>query len=403
MAVKKWFALTGMFLLFTSLIFAQADTEQAPEAAQNYYIDRSERDPRFIQRLLWDKADHALRYELILEQLGTNGRYSEIERVSVEEAFAEVSLRVGNYRYRVEVYDFFDELAFSTEWREFSIIRAIQPGLTSFYPSAFYLDDDEEWVINLRGQNLLPESEIYLKQDNRIIRPQSHDSNGSSSRLVFSEISLAPGKYVVYVRNPGGLDASMGTFTISYKKLHDLNISLGYAPIAPLYGFLFKDFTWNTSEKLDAPFPDSFYFLGAAAKINFIIAKRSWGFLGVEASASFTYMQHKKDDYTSEALFLNTHLSLLYQKYIIKNVFAINIILGGGFVTLLDFYYEYPVGTPTEKTNSFIPSAIAGFSAVLFFSKPFYINAGADFIQMFPPDNPLPGFLRPFLTVGVWL
>jgi hypothetical protein len=401
MDMKKIAFLLLLFLFFISTIFAQTDTLHEENA--NYYIDRSEAELRFVQRILWDKADHALRYVLILQQQQQNRTYREIERISVEETFAEVSLRAGQYRYQVEVYDLIDEYSFTTEWREFTVIRALQPELSGFSPQRFYLDEDDTWEINLRGRNLLPGSEIYLVQENnRTIKPQSHSSNGTTSHLVFSEISLVPGQYKVYVKNPGGLDVSLGTFSISYKKLVDMNISLGYAPIIPLYGFLFRDIIGGNKD-MEAPFPGDFHLVSAAAKINLIPFKRSWGYLGIEASASITYLQHEREAYATEAFFLNTHLGLLYQKYFIKNTFAVNINLGAGFTTVMDFFYEYPKGAPTEKITSFSPSALAGFSFVVFFSKSFHLNTGADFIQVFTPDDPFPGFIRPYLMAGLWL
>ena len=374
-----------------------AETAEAAPSEINYYIDYSEAEPRFIQRLIWEQSNFVYRYEVIVERQQNNGSFTEVERLSTEESFAEVSLPAGNYRYQINLFDLLDEYASTTRWREFEIIRALQPELAGFSPSNFYLDEEKNWVITLRGQNLLQRSEIFLVDGNRMIRAQSHTSEGNTSIAVFSPVSLSVGKFYVYVRNPGGLDTRLGTFTIANKKPFDMNISVGYAPIIPLYGYLFKD------SDIEAPFPDSFYLLGAGAKISIVPFKRVWGNLGLEVSSSFTKLKHDFGSYTPEANALNTHLSFLYQLYFFEKFLALNVSLGAGAFTLMDFHYKYPVGNPTENITSAIPSAAAGLSFMIFVFKPFFINLGADFIHAFSVDSPMPGFITPFLHVGFQL
>jgi hypothetical protein len=372
------------------------DSDESPEQ-QNYYIDRSEGEPRFIQRLMWRETAYILRYEVIVEKQEDDGSYRETERVSTEHNFAEFSLTAGRYRYRVDLYDLIDEFAFSTEWREFDIIRALQPELTRFSPQAFYLDEDDVWEITLHGKNLLPDSQIYLIQDESKIIPISRVSEGEASRLIFSWKSLVMGKYYIYVKNPGGLDTRSGPFVIANKKRFDVNLSLGYAPIVPLYGYLFRD------SDVEAPFTGFFYPLGAAVKFNFFPFKRIWGNLGIEFFGSFTSLKRERQYYSAEALLLNTHLSILYQKYFQEKTYAVNVGLGLGATTLYDFHFTYPSGGQTEPISAIIPSIIQEFSFTVFVRKPFFINTGIDFIQTFSTDKPMPGFIRLFVMAGVHL
>jgi len=372
------------------------NADESPEE-QNFYIDRSEGEPRFIQRLMWKEADYVLRYEIIVEKREDDGTYREAERVSTEQNFVEFSLTAGQYRYRVDLYDLVDQLAASSEWREFDVIRALQPAVTGFSPQAFYLDEDDVWEITLRGKNLLPDSEIYLVQDGSKIKPIRHISEKESCRLIFSWQSLVSGEYSIYVKNPGGLDTELGPFIIANKKKFDFNISLGYAPIIPLYGYLFKD------TGVEAPFTGFLYPLGAAAKFNFFPFKRVWGNLGIEVSSSFAFLRQGREYYSAEALLLNTHLGFLYQKYFQKKTYAVNAGLGIGATTLYGFYFTYPSGGQTETVNTVIPSIIQEFSFTVFVFKPFFINTGIDFIQTFSPDKPMPGFIRLLILAGVHL
>ena len=377
--------------------FAQLAASTSPQE-QSFFIDREGEEPRFIQRLFWEEAMYALRYAVIVEQLEQDGSYSEVFRASTSESFIDLPLYAGHYRFRVDVFDLVDEFAFSTEWQYFEILRAFQPRLTSFSPQAFLIDSTETWELNVRGENLLPESRFYLVRGNVRINPQRHTSEGDSATLVFYRASLGSGRYYLYVINPGGLDARLGTFVI--RRSIDLNISLGFAPIIPLYGFLFDDFTF-LDYSVVAPFPDSFYALSAIARINFIPFKRTWGYMGAELSSSLSALEHQREHHTANAFFLNTHLSLLYQRYFFRRNVALNLIAGLGITTLFDFHYTYPAGPQTESMTPHYVSAIAGISVKGFFLNPFFISAGIDFIHIFSPEGSRPGFLRPSFALGV--
>ncbi|GBU28871.1 hypothetical protein R84B8_02433 [Treponema sp. R8-4-B8] len=403
MANKIRFLITAILLIGLCLPFAfgqsnESSSDEDETEQQNYYIDRNENDSRFIQRLIWTAADYVFRYEVIVEKQDDDGNYNEVERVSVKQNFAEVSLTAGKYRYRVDIYDLVNNYASSSDWHDFEIIRALQPELTNFNPRFFYLDEDNVWEINLQGQNLLPNSEIYLVQNGSKIRPQRHIANGDSARLVFSGRSLVIGEYSIYVKNPGGLDVQLGPFVITNKKPFDLNISLGYAPFVPLYGYIFKD-----SDNFEAPFIDSFYPQSATFKISYIPIKHVWGYLGAEISGALSFFRNERKIYSTQAFFLNTHLSVLYQKYFFKKAFAVNVNLGAGFSTLLDFYYKYSSGYQGESIINIIPSITFDLSFLVFVFNPFYIRIGVDFIHAFTSDNPMPGFIIPFVVAGIQL
>ena len=417
MAYKKRFFFLIM-LFIAVFLFAQV-TESAEPSNQglvdeefeevevqelNYYLDRSGREPRFIQRLIWHGDEYALRYVLIVQKRENDGRFTEVERVETETNVCEVSLVAGRYRYSVEVYDLFDELAFTTNWHEFDVIRAIQPILSSFDPGNFYLDEDEEWVITVRGRNFLPETEFVLVQDNSRIRPQNVTLEGNTARLEFSGSSLFPGKFAVYARNPGGLDHSVETFGISNKKPFDFNISVGFAPVISLFGYLFQDFQYD-GYTLEAPFTDTFYPLSGLVRISFLPIKRTWGNIGVDLSGSFTLLSGGGTGYTTNAYLINGHASFLYQKHFLKRTFFINLHVGGGIFTVMDFTYDFGGSALETTTNTFI-SAIGGLSFTYIFRKPWFATIGADYIHAFTTaseDRPMPAIIRPYVLFGIQL
>jgi hypothetical protein len=403
MADKKLFLITGIFALCLPLAFAQEEETDVviidDTGQSNYYIYYGEEEVRFIQKLRWEGTDHVLHYEVIIQRMGQDGVFIELERIKTEESFIEVSLLAGKYRYMVRVFDYFEEHTSSTAWHEFEIIRALQPMLTGFSPSGFWFDETYIWEISLHGQHLLQESDIYLVQDDIKITPQSQKGEGESARLVFSETDLIAGQYTIYVRNPGGLETELGTFTIGFRKSFNINISLGYAPIVPLYGYLFND------TNIEAPFSGGFYPPGVSVSVSFIPFKRLWGAMGAEFSGSLTYLEDEKDFYTSKTSFLNAHLGFLYQRNLYRKTLTLNISMGAGITSLLGFQYEYIIGNPSESRTVFYPSVMAGFYLNYFVVRPYYITIGVDYFHMFSPqeDSPMPGFLRPFITFGIQL
>jgi len=69
-------------------------------------------------RIPWTEVEHALRYEVLIEK-EENGKYENIWKESTEEPFIDVSLSLGNYRFRVIPYDFRDVPGEGSEWRYF--------------------------------------------------------------------------------------------------------------------------------------------------------------------------------------------------------------------------------------------------------------------------------------------
>ncbi|MCL2801295.1 MAG: hypothetical protein FWD28_06015 [Treponema sp.] len=394
--------ISALLLCFClSLVFAD-DTETTEV---NYFIDRSEREVRFIQRLIWNEAEFVLRYVVVVQRREPNGTFREVSRIETENAYAEVSLLAGSYRYNVTLYDLFDEETFTTQWREFEVFRALQPAVSSYSPSAFYLDEDDVWEITVRGRNILPQSEVYLIsiEGNRIIRPIRHTpaADGNSTLVVFSGAALYTGRFEVYIKNPGGLDTKMSTFTIANKKPFDINLSGGYSPLIPVYGFLFNDFDFG-GNNVPAPFPGFFYPLGVGIKSNFMPFKRVYGNMGVELSAAFFMLSHDHEVFEPNALLFDAHVSFLYQYFFIRKVFAVNLSIGAGFSFLQGFKYDYPGSNiPYEVPAVLYPSAIGNVSFTVFVSRPYFISFGADFVHVFSAETPMPGYIRPFIFAGI--
>ncbi|MCL2211419.1 MAG: hypothetical protein FWB95_05820 [Treponema sp.] len=111
----KIFLFIFIFLGFYASISAQT---AAQVSAQN--------QPRLTQRFSWSGGEYTFRYEVVFERL-VNNNYSSVLREFTSRRFIEVSLPVGDYRFRIIPYDILDKPSRASEWKNFKIIPVPQP------------------------------------------------------------------------------------------------------------------------------------------------------------------------------------------------------------------------------------------------------------------------------------
>ncbi|MDR1863817.1 MAG: hypothetical protein LBQ67_07850 [Treponema sp.] len=355
---------------------------------------RIEEDGRFVQMLRWEGDDSVLYYEVEIERQ-EGGAWENVITTETESDFLEVSLASGTYRYRVRAHDFLGRPAAPAEWIQFDVRLAKQPEIVRFSPEAFYLDEDLVWILTLWGRNLAEGAEIYIRNqgiqsigENRII-PQRViiEQSEEGAQLVFGFDQLTMGEYTIYMMNPGGLETSLGTFRIAFRKPLDIDVSAGYRPLVPLYGLINDLFAVNI-------FP-----LGAYARLTIIPLKRNWGYVGLDLEPSWNYLSAKGDGYEVQAHMAGVSIYGIYRMWFSNRLMALTFRIGGGFYPILDYYFTYSRGT-SESRTLLIPAAATGFSFQWFIKRPFFVEAGADFAHLFSTDKPQPGYLRPFFGAG---
>jgi hypothetical protein len=378
------------------------DGEAGGSAAGFDYSGHAGEGPPFIQRLSWKKDEYACRYEVMVERRESSG-YEEALRELTGEAFIEVSLRPGDYRYRIRVYDLLGRPGETSGWIDFQILPALQPELRSFTPQDFDLNGPAERTLTLEGLNLLEGAEACLRSreaDGPPIIPRRFipSAAGYTAHLVFETAQLRPGDYAVYIKNPGGLETSLGTFRVIASRaaagFFDLGISVSaaWAPLFPLYGRL-NDF-------LDTRvFP-----LGASARIEFIPGSLRWaaGSLGMELAPFWHYLSARPGGSDMSAQLAGIQANLLFRKPLAGDRLVLNLRLGAGLFSLRNFYLEGGAYTMTAPVSTTRPSAGAGISLMWFFTETFFAHAGADYLHCFFVGAPS-GYAQAVLGGGVKL
>ncbi|MDR1904963.1 MAG: hypothetical protein LBQ88_22115 [Treponema sp.] len=376
--------LTSHFLV----IFLCLIVNTALFGQKEYWI---EEDGRFVQLLQWQEQENVLYYKVEIEkQEGMTWRGALSGET--EDAFFEISLAPGIYRYRVQVYDLLGRPGRAADWIQFEIRLAKQPEIVRFSPEVFYLDEDTSWVLNLSGRNLTDGIEIFLQNqglpgNNIKAKTITGEGREEEARVVFNVDELDAGQYTIHAVNPGGLETSLGTLRISYRKPVDINVSAGYRPLVPLYGLINELFETGI-------FPLGFY-----ARLSYIPFKRTWGHIGIEIEPFWNYFYVKNSGYGIQAQMTGGTVYGVYQRLLSNRLMAFNFRIGGGINSVLDYHFIYSKGK-TEPITILIPVISAGSSFQWFIRNPFFVEAGVDFVHMFTVDDPAPAYLRPFIGAG---
>jgi hypothetical protein len=378
----------------------------------DYFIVRENDGPRFMQRLSWGHDEYVLRYEVILEEERDQG-YVEILRETTEENYLVLSLRPGRFRYAVNVYNLLDKMEYTMDWVYFEVLRALQPKILGFTPGEIFLEGPDtglDTLLTVNGEDLAPGADIMLRPQgpegpDQGIRPRKQEIDGQTALLTFSRGQLEPGAYNVYIRNPGGLDDSRGILSVRLRETPeqvpgipktavfgrpDINVSLGYSPLMPLYGGLFSADVFN---KPLLP-------LGVAARISALPLKWRRYSLGLELGGSWNRLEAQTEYYDVAAQLIEAQLSLLYQLWLPNRTMAFNFRLGAGLGIIGDFYFDYHSGKGDSLDSRYL-SLDAGVSFQWFIKKPFFIETGADFTHILSSgDTSAPGYLQPVLSAG---
>ena len=346
-------------------------------------------DGRFVQQLRWEASGNALYYEVELERQAGESWGAALTGKR-EEPFLEFSLEPGTYRYRVRSYDFLERPGPESEWIQFVILPARQPGLLRFSPDGFYLDEDPGWVITLSGRNLVEGAEIFLREsEGGLIAPDTVTvgQSGNEVRLGFTDGQLGMGNYAIQVTNPGGLSAGIENFRIAFRKPVDITVSAGYRPLVSLYG--------SINELLG-----TFLFpAGAYSRLTILPVKQQWGYAGLEIEPSWNHFLAAKDAYEVQAQMPGAAIYGIYRRWFAGRALALGIRVGGGVYSFLDYHLTFDRGS-TDSIALFVPAIAAGLSVQWFVKKPFFVEAGLDFAHFLTADDPSPAWLRPFAGLG---
>jgi hypothetical protein len=370
----------GLFL-FGGAAFAQ---EQESEIESSYRLDES---GRILQRISWIRSN-AYFYEVEIEQQAGAGEWRPAAKERTEELFLEVSLMPGMYRYRILSYNVLGRAAAVSDWAGIRVYAAKDPRITGTAPAAYFVENSaKEFTLVLNGINLMPDADVYLtartEGAGRIIpRSIQYREDEEAVTLVVNTAGLVLGPYDIVLTNPGRLQTVYRDFAVSFRQALDVNVSVGYVPLVPLYGYIFDAFS-------SPAYPAGFY-----ARVNVVPLKRLWGFVGAEFSPQASILETGADAFQLHGTMVNFAFDALYQYWFSGRTMALDLRLGGGFAVIGGIYFDHRDGSSSDPVATVLPLVNMGISVERRFWRGLFAEAGLEYVQYFSSRSPAPGLLK---------
>ena len=190
-------ALLGLLLCAPALLFAEQHGEFSFEI-------QPDGTPRFTQVLQWQGDPNALFYDVTVQT--ADGK--EISETRTADPELKLNLSPGEYRYHVVLYNLLRRPEVSLPWQSFSVLKAEFPHISESAPKMWFLEDLKP-LLQLTGENLMPEATVSLKRDDVPAQPivgteTARDGTGNV-KVAFSATGFEAGTYSIEITNPGGL------------------------------------------------------------------------------------------------------------------------------------------------------------------------------------------------------
>jgi hypothetical protein len=402
--VKKTF-LFSIFLFSGVLLYA----EQSVEAVQSF--EKIE----ILQRISWPPEQDALKYELVIEkkdETSSEGAFIPVADISTEETSVEISLEAGEYRYRVIVYDLLRRQRPVPEWSRLIVLEALRPEISAVEPPSVSLTDNlADLTLNLKGNNFTENAEVYFlyvdggtDTDGKPVAVGNDDfrpaGDGKSARLNLKDLPLKKGLYDIVIKNPGGMYATWRNFKITdgaenttmprnqKPPVFEAIGAVGYALMIPVSG-QFNEFVKNTA------FP-----AGVMARLGGKTMEKSFGAFGLEAGTYWHYIIASNDAPVKSGYIFNILLDLLYQKKLFNQKAAFNARLGGGLAHFYGFKFKSVPFVKLTGNNTVVPMFGSSLSGSYFFYKKSFFDLGAEYVCIFPDDEPPLSYIRCVFCIG---
>jgi hypothetical protein len=370
-----------------------------------------------IQRINWEQEDDVLKYQLVIEKkdnAGGENSFTQVFDGNTEETSVEISLPPGEYRYRVLVYDLLGRQSPVPEWSRLTVFPALKPEITSVNPKSAALSGTS-MTINLKGKNLLPDSEIFflpaesgaesledILSQSILLGKNNYrvDNDSAGVQLNLDGFPLEKGFYDIVIKNPGGLFTVWRNYqivdeTISAQqdekgvRKFAFTTTEGYAPLIPVYG-LFNDIIIG----------DSILPAGVVSRLGVNLENSPKQIFGVELAAYWHYLKPIQDSAIISGNLINIQINLLYQIKIINQRVGITARVGGGMVYFFGLQFPGSYSNDFKVNESLIPMGDISLTVSYFFSKIFFLEFGVEYAHIFSADDRQPAYIRPLVCFG---
>jgi hypothetical protein len=390
--MKRYVPALAFFILVVGLTHAEGTGSAAgPSTQADYYFETdAEGKPSFTQCIRWQGDPNALRYEIVLYDADGN----TIDRTTTTNDYVEFHLQPGDYGYSIIVYNLLDQAEFVSDLIEFTVKRAEFPVIAGVKPATIYMDEGKPTLITIEGELIMSGAEVTLvdqakgKKNRAVVGTIRKNEDAQTAVVEFPREELHYGYYALRIRNPGGLETEAEKrLKVRYQKPLDFFISVEYAPTFPLYDSYYTE-NWS----------DSFYPLGAGARIGCYFLKRQNHYFGAEVFGSMKSMEGGISEATIETVQTTVALNAVYA-WRLNSAWRLTVRGGGGIShTTLSFDYQDTQGETLETNDPFVS---VGLGAQWFLFKHLYAELGASWTNVFRIDY-VEGAVSPNFSIGFY-
>lgn len=416
--IKKIFSLLIFNLFVLSFVNAQDNIKEINEDTQdNAIIEKS-----FKQRISWKSAENVLEYKLVIEKIDSDF----VKTFVTQNTYVDFSLGAGDYRYKVIALDFLGRESNSSEYKNFSIIKAQRPIIKLTEEKTLVAkNQNSKLQIPASIERITNESSIEIVNEQTLQSYKGSIETKKKSKEVTVKIpKLQEGKYYFIVKNPSGLTTKSEVFEITkenkkvYVSKYDeesekiakqeentpkekkpsvhrpISISLGAGVGAFLYDSYLTQIAKDSKMNFFVPIKMDILFLP-------IIQKKSMQ--GFELDFTFSNMQFKTFAKNVNFMSLNSKLNYVYRFNFSKDKIGINLKAGFG-ICAVSFEskknynnHDFQTEMPTKNYGYFVAGCGASVNVNLL--KYLVFEVGTEFDNIFIPEFNI-GMINVYASVG---
>jgi hypothetical protein len=389
-----------LFLIVCSRVYAQ-DAEKSES-----FVTRTGEGLIVSQSISFPRIPNAVKYSVEIERLQAH-EYHPLQILETEVNRIVLSLRAGDYRYRITAHNAMNLAEGRSDWQLLSIRPAVEPLVESYQPFYGLLYDltDVFGTITITGDFFYEDSEFALVKSDRfdwsnadlknmagVIFPDEVVVDENRAYLTFDRAKIKTGNYSIFIRNPGGLWSVFGRVRAGYMKSGGLSFAYGYSPMIAAFDYGNTERTgwtdyypgYTGSDSYTYRELDAFNLQGSYFRLGWTFLKGKTGNFGLEDQFHFIVhrgIEMNRDQngdagYRFFAPFSSMMINLFYQKPLTER---------RNHFFRLGFGISSPYDSKiTQEYSLLIPWTLnAGYYGQYFLWKNLFLEAGLDIQYVF--------------------
>lgn len=369
-------------------------------------------EKKFEQKLSWKGDENAFEYKVEIAQENTSSDDEEnsekpqlkiIKSVTTTESFITVNLNAGHYKYRVIAYDFLQRESSVTEWRNFEVIKALEPELEIAQKEIEVKKYQRKSIsvpVDMKQITAESKVEIINEETGEVIEGKVLETETEEGFKVVEFPKINDGNYKIKVTNPSGLSTvtedsvTIKTEVKEKKKIDwpiDLNIMSGVG-----FRFAFENELNEFGDEKGMP-------LAIEGKISYFPFELAMFDFGFEAdfdmlNFSYPYESTKINFRAYDLIF-----SLAARIKFMNDKLNVCLKAGAGVSILqknIDINLENLSPIPDKTFGYLCFKGGLGVQYIPF--KHLILEVGADYTMIFIPDLQM-NYITPYICIGLRL